>query len=735
MKASDRLFQVIKALSILSLWLAACDEAPTPVLPETSTDLLKNPAGIVFHEKIVTIDLQNSLDQRIFRNGWLVESGRISSNSDTPTLEFRFDRIRDRIIKLSVDGAHTSEIEILKGGDVLLALPVERTTQQTLYQWVMQGKLQTTGLNTLRMKLPQGHRINVAGLAIQEGAARIGYAAVNQDIRHSLIMIPDVSVAFPVSLPHALNRIEMSIGIDDLGREASSDGVTFQVIIRSDGLAEQLAQFRLETASGWVKKAIPIENRFAGKRSEIVLESVSDTNEKPEGDIIAVADFCLCGRDDPPVEWSDRPSIILITMDSCRIDRLGFGGDHLIRSPALDRMAASGFVFSDCICQINNTPPSHFTILTSKRPRSHGVYDMVTPLSPAHPTVARLLEPSGYHSAAATSAAWLSALTHGLGPGFERFFAPREAQRRGPETLAAARTWLASAAGNASRQPFFFWLHLFDPHTPLDPPPPYDRMYYSGNPRDPANPSMDKVGFSPEQVEYMRNWIGDITDINYLLAQYRSEITYMDRVIEEIRVILSDSGADRTTWVVLTADHGLSLDEHDLYFIMAGMYEQQMHIPLIIVPPTGIPARKVYPETVQSLDIAPTIMDIAHLSIPDDFEGRSLLPLVQGHSIPIITRVISEHANNQAVMIRDSKYKYIRYLDGVYYREPQIGIYDLKKDPMELSNMHGKLKPIESNYSSRTDQFLAQPVGRADTGAADSEVLQKKLRALGYISQ
>ena len=737
MKKLKRYSPSIPILCIL-VFLAifsACENEPALLLPESHVDLLTDATKFEIRERLVTFDLQNSMDQRIFATGWQLEPGQMRAVTTSPAMELSFDRLRDRILKLKLLDSTGLQISAETDQGLLPALPPEIIGPELQLQWVIPATMQTIGANSIRFRIQKGELPVVTGVSIQEGAARRGYAGVGEDIRNAFILIADVAVSFPLKLNAEINRLEMNIGIDDLGKSLGSDGTDIRLQIRSEGMADQEVVYHLEPSAGWKEIVLPIESRFAGKTVEFVLEHVSEPPKNLVGDIVAIADLRLAGRDTPPESLAEQPSIILVTMDSCRIDRLGPGGDQVVRSPALDRLARDGFVFSDCICQINNTPPSHYTILSSKRPRTHGVYDMVTPLSPRHPTVARLLEPAGYRSAAATSAAWLSALTHGLGPGFERFYAPREAQRRGPATLAAARDWLESAAVGTESRPFFFWLHLFDPHTPLDPPPPYEQMYYSGNPRDPANHSMDQVGFSPEQVEYMKSWIGDITDINYLLGQYRSEITYMDRVLEEIRFLLARTGADRKTWIILSADHGISLDEHNLYFIMAGMYEQQMHIPLIIVPPAGSPAGRVFAETVQSLDIAPTIMEIARRPVPEDFEGRSLLPLLQGKSITPVTRVISEHANNQAVMIRESRYKYIRYLNGVYYREPQVGMYDLQNDVLELKNLHGLDEEVENGLSDRTDQFIELPIGNADTGAADSEKLQEKLRALGYISQ
>jgi arylsulfatase len=725
--------QRIAACVVLIIMTATCsDDQPSIDLPESSVELLKADSEITIVERNDRYDLSNLFDMRVFKSGWNIEPGFIKPISANPTLEFQFTRIRDRILKIEFE---TTDLPVISGtlnSNTLPLLDPETTDSGYAFQWVIPASVQSKGTNVIDLNITKGAITQISSLEIQEGGARIGYAGMNEDIRLSLLAVPDVSVAFSVHFSEGKNVLEMSAG----GTSNTPDyrGRDIQIRVESTGMPSEEFRYRLPTDDAWHEAVFEINKRFAGAEAAIVFDVYSDPNEVIDGDVVYFADLRLKGLDVPLSEIAGLPSIILITLDSFRADRFGPGGDAIVKSPALDKLAREGFTFSECICQINNTPPSHYTILSSKRPRTHGVYDMLTPLDPRHKTVPVLLEPFGYRSAAAVSATWLSALTHGLGPGFERFYAPRQPQRRGMVTLNAAREWLENAALQSNQQPFFFWLHLFDTHTPLNPPAPFDQMYYTGNPRDPSNRSMENVTFSPEQVEYMNSWIGDITDINYLLAQYRSEVSYSDRVLEDLRLTLARTGADRNTWIVITADHGISLDEHELYFIMAGMYEQQMHIPLIIVPPFGTPAGKVFPDTVESLDIAPTMMMIAGQSVPVDFEGRSLLPLIHGSAIPAINHVIAEHANNQAVMIRESRYKYIRYLSEPYHLEPQEILLDLKNNPQETINLIESEKDVVLSMADQTDQFLKIPIGSADIGAADSDILRDKLKLLGYIT-
>lgn len=720
-------------VGIVCLLLDSCVEPPTIRIPDTSYRLLDHAENMQISEKTIEFDFRNTIHQNVFKDGWLIDAARLKPLTQHPILNLPLENVRDRILRIKLDSSSPVTINGHIGTNALSVVKPVVTGQTSVFDMVLSSDLLIAGINRLMLDITPHESCSISKISVLEGAARVGYAAVREDIRTSLIGFPNVSVSFPVVLDQVKNTLAFEYGLDDYGHSKGSTGGRIRTRVRASDDVQTGEWIEVRAGETWNSAVILIESRFAGRECRIEFEFDPGTNGDPTGDLIAIAEPRIVGTDAVP-ETTDLPSIILMTLDSCRIDRLGFGGDHLVLSPALDRLARDGFVFSDCICQINNTPPSHYTILTSKRPRTHGVYDMVTPLNPLHSTVARLLTPHHYRCAAATSAAWLSARTHGLGPGFERYYAPGEAQRRAPVTYGAIEAWLTERARESTRSPFFSWIHFFDPHTPLDPPAPYDQIYYSGNPRDPANRSMEHIGFSPEQVDYMKSWIQDITDLNYLLAQYRSEITYMDSVIEKLRCMLAQTGADRNTWIIITADHGISLDEHGLYFIMAGMYEQQMHIPLLIVPPRGVKAGMVFDQTVQSLDIAPTIMSIARQTPPDAFEGRDLLPLLNGGNLAPIARVISEHANNQAVMVRESQYKYIKYIGPIYYNEPEIGIYDLQHDAMERVNLHGTLPVEESKLDNRVTQFTEIPIGQAETGAAYSRELEDKLEALGYIS-
>ena len=184
-------------------------------------------------------------------------------------------------------------------------------------------------------------------------------------------------------------------------------------------------------------------------------------------------------------EKASQPDVFLITIDTLRADHVHCYGYENIQTPALDELAKDGIRFSQAFTPSPITNTSHTSILTGLLPSSHGVTDFAVPLAPSHPTLAELLKEKGYHTAAFIGAVILDSKT--LAPGLDRGFDfydnfPEHAQtksrwgrveRRGAEVVQHAETWMTAHPSG----PHFVWIHLYDPHDPYEPPPPYSQTY------------------------------------------------------------------------------------------------------------------------------------------------------------------------------------------------------------------------------------------------------------------
>ena len=246
-----------------------------------------------------------------------------------------------------------------------------------------------------------------------------------------------------------------------------------------------------------------------------------------------------------------RPSVLLITIDTLRADRLGCYGCREAQTPNMDRLAAEGVMFEQVGAQVPVTLPSHATILTGLPPASHGVHDNSTfSLADTVTTLAEVFRKAGYRTGAVVGA-YVLARQFGLGQGFEDYddsfddtqgsgSEAESVERRAAEVARRGIDWLEQHR----RTPFFLWLHFFDPHMPYDPPPPLGRDDYA--------------------------------------SPYDGEVSYVDRELGRVFRWLQEVGLEQSTLVVLTSDHGEGLGSHDEETHGVFLYESTLRVPLIL---------------------------------------------------------------------------------------------------------------------------------------------------------
>jgi len=292
-----------------------------------------------------------------------------------------------------------------------------------------------------------------------------------------------------------------------------------------------------------------------------------------------------------------KPNVILITIDTVRADHVGCYGATGIQTPTLDSLARDGIVFERAISQVPLTWPSHAAILTGTYPFQNGVQDFTgQPLDPKFRTVAEAFKRSDYATGAVVSAFVLDR-GWGLARGFDFYddaFSAETFQqkdiglvdRKAGESVTHALNWLKKTA----RKPFFLWLHLYDPHSPYDPPEPY-RTQYRSHP-------------------------------------YDGEIAYADHELGRLVSWLKRSQLYDRSLIVLLSDHGESLGDHGENEHGFFVYNATIHVPLIVKPPAGSGFRSSrVPRPVETIDIAPTLLQSAGIKdvIEKQFQSHGLL--------------------------------------------------------------------------------------------------------------
>jgi choline-sulfatase len=409
----------------------------------------------------------------------------------------------------------------------------------------------------------------------------------------------------------------------------------------------------------------------------------------------------LAAAANPPAK-SPR-SVILITLDTVRADHLGCYGNKNIQTPTLDGLARDGVVFERAISQVPLTWPSHAAILTGMYPFQNGVQDFTgQPLDARFRSVAQAFKQHGYATGAVVSAFVLDR-SWGLARGFDFYddaFAPEAfvgrdiglVNRRAGESVDRALSWLKK---NQVR-PFFFWLHLYDPHSPYDPPEPFHSQYQG--------------------------------------RLYDGEIAYADHELGRLMAWLKQNHLYDSSLIVFLSDHGESLGEHGEHEHGFFVYNATVHVPLIVKPATGSgvrPGRAGRP--VETTAVAPTLLEAAGIH---DGMGQQL----QSHSL-LDTRAAPDDAAYSETFYPFSSFGWspLHALETSryhYIEAPQPELYDLDVDPEEKNNVAAQQDAITAVLKDKLKGILANRLysPSKDNNSRLSPDALDKLRALGYVA-
>ena len=398
-----------------------------------------------------------------------------------------------------------------------------------------------------------------------------------------------------------------------------------------------------------------------------------------------------------------KPNIILITIDTVRADHVGCYGATGIQTPTLDSLAQDGIVFERAISQVPLTWPSHAAILTGTYPFQNGVQDFTgQPLDPKFRTVAEAFKQSGYATGAVVSGFVLDR-GWGLARGFDFYddaFSAETFQqkdiglvdRKAGESVTHALDWLKKTP----RRPFFLWLHLYDPHSPYDPPEPY-RTQYRSHP-------------------------------------YDGEIAYADHELGRLMLWLKRSQLYDRSLIVLLSDHGESLGEHGEKEHGFFVYNATVRVPMIVKPPTGSgfrPGRVVRP--VETIDIAPTLLQSAGINdaIGKQFQSHGLLTSEPENDRTAYSETFypfSSFGWSPLHALETSRYHYID--------APIPELYDVTSDPEEKNNLASQQTATVAVLKDKLQVRLRNNPFKPDvdrTSQLSTDALEK-LRALGYVA-
>jgi arylsulfatase A-like enzyme/Flp pilus assembly protein TadD len=402
-----------------------------------------------------------------------------------------------------------------------------------------------------------------------------------------------------------------------------------------------------------------------------------------------------CGRDRDEVDFPADTPIIVVSVDTLRSDRLPFYGYGTVETPALTRLRNDSILFRHAYSHIPLTLPAHASVFTGLLPPEHGIRDNSGYIlnTEGIPYLPKILKQLGYATGAAVSS-WVLRGAVGLDADFDFYedliedpapgIGPGGAQRPGGHTLERATEWLRSVAN----EPFFFFFHIYEPHTPYSAPEPFRSRYRSS---------------------------------------YDAEVAASDAVIGDLLEELEALDVYDRALIILLSDHGEGLGEHEYREHGPFLYREALQVPLLVKLPQSQRAGTAVSRGVQLIDILPTVVDLLDLDPPEGIRGQSLLaeepedsPGRYLYSETYYPRLHFGWSDLASVI----RYPY-QYIHG-----PDPELYNLETDPGQEQNIlsterriYGELKQELETY----DRALQAPM------EVDEET-RSKMAALGYIS-
>ena len=661
-------------------------------------------------------------------------------------------------------------------GDDLQTITV-RPQRSVVMSGVHKVLLQPTDAAGARFEI-ESIRLISQGEHLARVPSGIGWHGLSEIYRETLVSRSPEVVTVEVDMP-ANPWLDLNVGTVEDGP------VRFRLTAFAPGLdsdADLLLERTVTVPHRW--EPVPVDlSRYAG---QTVALSFSLDMEK-EGAIGFWGSPVIRNRGGEPVAdqspdlpkvqlgSGERPrGVILMMADTLRSDHLEIYGHERQTAPVLSRFASQGVTFLDNISQATWTKASAPSIMTSLYPLTHRVRKSSDRLPAAAKTLAEVYRDAGYATVSFASNAFTGKYTN-LHQGYEELHESGSIDTEGyrSKTARGYADGLVAWLERHRDTPFFIFFHVFDPHDPYEPYRPYDSLW--GDPshkeaheaeREKAKPliepanfrrmgkvtedSLDKAGVDAKAfAKFDRDW-------------YDGSIRAMDAEFGRVLERLSGLGMENSTLIVFISDHGEEFFDHGRTFHGSGVYSELTNVPLVLRYPGVIPAGVSISETVRSIDLMPTLLELSHLAAPEGMAGQSLVPLLAGAgggssanqaAIGVAQAAqstggwtqqpaFSERATfhppegEEAYSIVKDGWKLIHNTQG-YTDRPEFELFDHAKDPLDQTNVADQhpdtVKQLTEELTAWREWAEEKALPEADSteGLSDEEL--RRLRSLGYI--
>jgi arylsulfatase A-like enzyme len=564
--------------------------------------------------------------------------------------------------------------------------------------------------------------LGAADRLVEAKAAGLGREAILAAAHKGLRIDDVIHRGFPAGPPGLLRfaldipkgaRLDFACAIDP--RFHDRPGVEFVVEVGRKGRRDIVWSKVLDPISrpedrGWVDAHVDLA-KYAGPAREIILETrgYEETGEAAQA---------FWGTPALTIPGKRAPLAVIYLVDTLRADHTGVYGYERNTTPELDAFAKDAVVFDLAIAHASWTKPSVASILTSKLPGQHRAVQLRDPLDPSNVTIAQRLDERGF----ATGAAIANSVIYGAESQFDRGFdvfvgLHGEDDRRSKLTSAdvvvdAALAFLRSRQG----MPTFLYVHTMDPHVPYAPPPPFDRMF------EPF-PTDDHPGRDP-RTDYK-----EPLDRERMIAQYDGDVAFGDREFGRFVRELKAAGLYQDALIVFLADHGEEFHDHGLWLHGRSLFDELIHIPLVVKLPGNRGAGRRIAEQVQGVDIVPTVLEAMGAPLPRDLVGLPLQLALAGEEKPRPALAEISHRGFVAHGVRTEKDKYIRRFspddDELYF--------DLEHDPKEQRNLAPEHPDRVRFLEARAEAVMSPNPFRYVVQVAGAGAFALRLETRGWI--
>jgi arylsulfatase A-like enzyme len=541
---------------------------------------------------------------------------------------------------------------------------------------------------------------------------------------------------------------------------------------------------RLHFSMGITEKKSPITFRVAADAKELYSKMVTDTDAWEDADVDLSAyggrnvklTFATGTENAGAVAlWANpllttkapknRPNVLIYLIDTERADHTSLYGYARGTTPFLKKLGDRALVFEDCQVQAPRTKQSTASLMTSLYSYTHGIIHNYDTIPKGSTTLAQQLRAAGYVTASVVANPFAGRIT-GLDRGFDYLEEWAVVQRyrtdahdRATDSEAVNKVvfpWLEQHRD----EPFFLYAHATDPHAPYRPPdgfeekfanpketPEFDRNYKNLGGKNPyaggtvvSRAGCKQAGVNPDHF------------IHQAIDRYDGEILHNDWSLEQLVDKLKQLGILDNTLIVVISDHGEEFWEHGWTSHGHSLYQELTHGVFLMWNPKLIPAPRRVSEPVQLIDVAPTVLDLVDLKVPDLMQGQSLAPFAKGQPFkrrgPVMTSRFADPEAKKIGVVPENRIDAVAFVDASWklvYREKakQVGInkvelYDRRSDREEKQN-------VAPQNAQEVDRLLAQIgkwmdaqkqirkfLGQGAKVTLDPKTLEQ-LRSLGYI--